>query len=254
MTCSVAGVQAGEVSSWQFSGGQANVTAPGGVTSWTGLMVQGGTVSANLNIAGNLAAPFVSVTVNPRTNFTVSMPTPGLKPNGTPPLPVLTSPPDTSEGAFGQSRYQYYFNPMTAQVPSGPNEGFTYVTALDTSLSYFIYELNPGLVTPSDPFYQHQYGNCGIPSVQQIVTAVTNHEAGASSSHWSEMAAQMAASNPGPVAEKEVGLPGTTPQALNGQASKDLTPYFAAVANAGIPEPPTNLPPNINFPPYRTCP
>ena len=105
-----------------------------------------------------------------------------------------------------------------------------------------------GIDNPNDDFAVHQYGRCGIPSLSQIVTAVTNHEIGASSSHYSQGAAQMAQDNPGLVAEPVVGLPGTNPVTMANSVFNSLTPKFNAVIAAAAPEPPSNLPAGINYP------
>ena len=84
-----------------------------------------------------------------------------------------------AEGSFGYSGYQYRFQVnAAASIASGPNTGYTYVTGLNTSGSTFTYELNPGITNSSDPFYQHQFGACGVPTAAQIASAVTAHEAG----------------------------------------------------------------------------
>jgi hypothetical protein len=139
----------------------------------------------------------------------------------------------------------------SGSISSGPNTGLVYVTSLDTSGSSFSYELNPGITNSSDPFYQHQYGACGIPSASMIANAVIAHEAGPQNSHWAEGATQLALANPGPVAEPVVG---TTPSSIVSSLVGQLTPMFNAVAQAASVEPSVNLPAGINYPPYQTCP
>jgi hypothetical protein len=253
VSCSVTGAPANTTISWSFSGGGGSVTGPSGTTTtWSGTMVQGGTVTAT--VSGQ--ALMQNISVNPRGNFTVGMPAATQVTNGTTPLPVLVSPPTTAEGSFGQSMYVYSFNLGTSEILSGPNSGFDYVTALNTSASY-PYELNPGITNPNDPFYQHQYGKCGVPTAQVIAGLVTAHEAGSQNSHWAEVAAQLAKQNPGPVAEGSIGLPGTPPQALADKLDPPNGPLdslFKNAANAGNVEPPVNLPAGINYPPYTSCP
>ncbi len=258
-SCTVSGVPASQVTGWKFQGGSTVVNGPAGVTTWSGTMVQSGTVTVSVTACGSPVSASASVTVNARTTgFTVSMPSATQVANGTSPLPVLTSPPTTSEGSFGYSGYQYRFQVnAAASIASGPNDGYTYVTSLGTAGSTFTYELNPGITNSSDPFYQHQFGACGIPTAAQIASAVTAHEAGAQNSHWAEGVSKFASANPGPVAEEQIGPPGTNPTTFaNNLAATggQLDSMFQAVVSAISVEPPTNLPANINYPPYRTCP
>jgi hypothetical protein len=243
ITCTVTG---DSVASWSFSAPGIQINGPAGTNPWSGTMVMSGTVTAT---GAKLETLTASVTVNPRPNFsTVTLPAAGLVANGSTvgsqTLPTLASPPDTSEGALGQSAYgtEYTFKP--AAVTSGPNNGLIYITSV-TDASSFGWELNPGLTNANDPFYLHQ-GNC-FPSVSTIVAAVKAHEVGLPGpSHYSQAKDSLARNNPGTAAEVIV--------ATNTNRIDDpiQAAYQAAVTAAGV-EPPTNLPANINYPPYRIC-
>ena len=105
-----------------------------------------------------------------------------------------------------------------------------------TDSSAFIWDLNPGLTNPSDPFYQHQ-GNC-FPTVSQIVSAVQAHEVGVPGpSHYSEVQSALASNNPASLANTDAGS--------TSQIQRDINDVYQAAGNAGAVEPPTNLPPNI---------
>ncbi len=140
--------------------------------------------------------------------------------------------------------YAYTYSPETIQA--GPNQGLLFVTSV-TDESAFGWELNPGLTTPSDPFYQHQ-GNC-YSTVAQIVAAVQAHEAGSPGpSHYSEAQAALASNNPGTVAESLV----VSSQDKIDDAIKAA--YNSVVSAAGV-EPLNDLSAlKINFPPYQSCP
>lgn len=254
ITCTVSGVSASQVSSWQFSSSNGNISgAAAGQTTWSGAMVQSGTVQVNLTTGGSAQA---NVTVTPRTNFAVSLPSPTLVANGASGLPTLTTPPTNSgeDAIFGAARFGFNFSDGAISVSSGPNTGFVYINSFNDT-SVFVYELNPGITNSSDPFYQHQYGACGIPSAATIVAAVTAHEAGSTNSHWSEVSSALASSNPGTVAEGSVGSPGTNPSTwIVSSINPTIQAAYQSAATAGGVEPPTNLPNNINYVPYTTCP
>jgi hypothetical protein len=89
ITCTVSGVSPSQVSSWQFSSSNGNISGTAaGQTTWSGVMVQSGAVQVNLTSGTSAQA---SVTVNPRS-FTISMPTASPVTNGTPPLPTRELP------------------------------------------------------------------------------------------------------------------------------------------------------------------
>ena len=252
ITCTVSGVSASQVSNWQFTSSNGSASGAGGQTTWSGVMVQSGTVQVNLTSGGSAQ---VSVTVNPR-NFAVSAPVATLVANGAPGLPTLVTPPTNrgEDGVFGASLYTFGFSESApAPIPSGPNTGFVYVGAFSDTSTY-VYELNPGITNLNDPFYQHQYGRCGIPSAAAIVAAVTTHEAGLTNSHWSEVASALGGSNPGTLAEGSIGTPGTNPQTWITSLNQTITATYQSAFNAGKTEPTTNLPNNINYAPYSTCP
>jgi hypothetical protein len=195
------------------------------------------------------ASPSQNVTVNARSTFpNVVLPSPSLVANGSTvngiTLPTLVSPPTTEEGSFGASTYAYNFNFNSGAANSGPNAGVYYVTSF-TDSSQYAWELNPGLTNSSDPFYQHQ-GNC-FATISQITAAVQAHEVRVPGpSHYSEVQSALASNNPASVANSYYGS--------SSYIQGDLKAPYSAAFSAGAPEPPTNLPSNINYPPYQTCP
>ncbi len=252
VTCTIQGGSGVQGSNWTFSGSDGHsVSGPSNATSWSGVVAISGTVSATANYNGATANLQASISVTPRSPLTVAMPPMPSTPaaNGTPPMPALTSPPSGAEGTYGQSAYAYVWSFTSAAINSGPNTGYSYISTL-TDTSKYIYELNPGLTNPQDPFYTHQYGRCGIPSVSQIVSAVQTHEYAGNPSHYSEIAAALSSNNPGVTAEAVVALTSD----IRNVATQKIQPVYDAAVHAGDVEPPTNLPPNINIPPYQPCP
>ena len=245
VTCAVTG---SSVTQWSFSGDGIGVSGPSGGSTWSGIMVFGGTITA-IASGQTLTA---NVTVNPRANFPMlTAPTPAQVANGSMvgpiQLPTLTSPPTTDEGSMGQAAFGWFYTAQTYQITSGPNLGLVFITSF-TDNSAFGWELNPGLTVASDPFYQHQ-GNCFAP-VSQIVNAVQAHEAGVPGpSHYSQLQAflAIAANNPATVAESVYGSSVKT-------VTDDINQSYQAAFNAAAPEPPGNLSNlRINYPPYQTC-
>ncbi|MBV9760722.1 MAG: hypothetical protein JO340_09165 [Acidobacteriaceae bacterium] len=245
VACSVAGASASQVTQWTFSTDGVSVNGPAGSLTWSGPMVAGGTITAMA--VG--ASPSQTITVNPRSTFPiVVLPAPSLVANGSTingvTLPTLTSPPTTEDGSFGASTYAYNYNFTSGAANSGPNAGIYYVTSF-TDSSKYAWELNPGVTNPSDPFYQHQ-GNC-FATISQITAAVQAHEVGVPGpSHYSEVQTALSSNNPASVANNSVGS--------TSSLSTDFSSTYQTVASAGAPEPPSNLPSNINYPPYQTCP
>lgn len=173
-------------------------------------------------------------------------------------MSTTVSPPTGAEGTFGQSAYNYaYTFGIAASISDGgPNKGYQYVSAFTDSSTY-IYELNPGLTNSADPFYQHQYGQCGFPSVAQIIAAVQAHEYSGSQSHYSEVAAFLAGTNqttdPSKVAEQIIANP-SQGQITSTTVQDAVNPLYLNIQSAGNPEPPVNLPANINYSPYQPLP
>jgi hypothetical protein len=210
-------------------------------------MVISGTVTA---VAAGVTLT-ANVTVNSRSTFpAVTLPSPQLVTNGSTwndlTLPTLTSPPTTAEGSMGQSEFAPSKDLQTGFPQEGPNANIYYVTSF-TDSSVFVWELNPGLTNTSDPFYQHQgpQGGTCFPTIAQITGAVQAHEVGPAPSHYSEVQAAPASNNPASIASSVVG----SAQYVIGQVDAAYSDAY----NAGLVEPPTNLPTNINYPPYRTC-
>ena len=254
-TCTIQGDSGVTGSNWNFTDASGKkVSGPNSGVSWSGTMVTSGTITATATYNGSQTPLSASITVNPR--ITVGSPF-QCRPsqvlshtNGTSPMGTLTSPPSGAEGTFGQSAYVFNYSFTYSTPNTGPNAGYTYITSF-TDASAYIYELNPGLTNPNDPFYTHQYGNCGIPSVSQIVAAVQAHEYASTPSHYSEISVALAGNNPGPVAEQVVANP---LQNIGNNLAQAVDPVYQSALNAGKVEPPTNLPSNINNPPYVTCP
>ena len=255
-------VSSGTVTQWSFSGtNSANtvltVTGPNGGSGWSGVMVLTGTVTATVQGVGSLTRV---ITVNPRSNFSVSSvampPTPTqLSANGTAPMDTLQSPTvDDPQPTLSESGYAFQFNAPTQEVSGGPNDKLFYVTSL-TDQSSYVWELNPGLANPNDPFYKAQgpaYGTCWA-GASAIIAAAQLHEYGTvpgQPSHYTEVRDFLAqsATNPGTKAEGAVG-------ASDADLNKIIGDAYAAALAAGAPEPQGGaaLPSQINFPPYVIC-
>ena len=68
VTCTVSNVTSGQVVGWEFTGGGARVSRTGCATSWSGIMVQTGTITVSVFNTGYTIPK--SVTVNPRSDQT----------------------------------------------------------------------------------------------------------------------------------------------------------------------------------------
>jgi|GEM_PF-3301323 len=258
VTCTLQGP--GTASNWKFTSSSlgATVSSASGstTTTWAGVMVDSGTITATATNGTSSTTVAASVTVNARSSgFTIGMPAmpTAASANGSNGMPTLTSPPVGSgaEDSFGQ----YYYGPAapsfrtSPSVPSGPNQGYQYVTSFSDS-SPFFYELNPALTNSSDPFYQAQYGRCGFPSVAQIVIGVQGHEYAYTPSHYSEIASALASNNPGKAAEAIVAIPTTTQNQFLANIQSIVNGIYGSAETAGQVQPPTYLPSGINFPAY----
>jgi hypothetical protein len=165
---------------------------------------------------------------------------------------LLTLPQDNAQNThdLGTSLYMPCFADNPSQVPSGPNQNLYIVgtkngqsTLSDTS--QYPWEYSPALQNPNSAFYQAQSGSCWA-GVQAIINSIQGHEAGATSSHYSEVQAALAANNPGVLAEGVVAADlNSVRQAVNA--------LYVAVQAAGAPEP-SSPPIAINFYPYHQCP
>lgn len=251
-SCTVHGIAASEVNSWTFQG-SATVTGAGSQLTWSGTVVEGGTVTASISPCGSTRNASATLTVTPRTGWAVAMPAAQQVADGTNGLPTLPYPPTTEDGSLGQSTYAGSFNWNYGQAGGGPNAGYAWVISLSPSAS-FPYELNPGITNSSDTFYQHQGPACsGWANISDIVSLVVSHEAGSTNSHWAYGNAANSQSNPGTLAEKDFAVPsgaGNFPTNEKGT----ITGYFNAITSAAAQEPPSNLSGlAINWYPYQPC-
>jgi hypothetical protein len=210
-------------------------------------MVVSGTVSAALD---GLQSPLTqTITVNARSGFSaVSMPSPSKVANGWSQgdfqLSVLPEDDPPDPGYLGRSTYAFYFTYDAYHSASGPNQGLYVVYAALNDASLYPWELSPALENSNAAFYQAQSGSCWA-GVEAIKSSVQNHEAGPSSSHYSEVKAALDANNPGPFAEGVVGSD------LADLKAK-LRARYIDVRAAGATEP-YSAPIEINFYPYRQC-
>jgi hypothetical protein len=250
ITCTVSSAT---VTQWSFSGGGfAPISGPTSGSTWTGPMVVSGTVSAA--ISGFEDPLTQTITVNARSGFSaVPMPSPQQVTNGWSQgdFQLATLPQDnpTQPSNLGNSTYAFFYTYSAYHPDSGPNNGLYIVYAANgqstlNDTSMYPWELSPALLNSSSAFYQAQSGSCwsGVPA---LISSIQSHEAGPSSSHYSEVKAALDANNPGAYAEGFVGAD------LNDLWTQVRAPYLAARA-AGATEPYTP-PPSINFYPYQTC-
>lgn len=225
MNCSVSNAIAGAVSSWSFSNGTVVVPGPIHLTTWSGVMVTSGTVSAAIAGYGNLTA---NITVNARQNWNTQPVAPQQVPDGTLPwqFPAgtwnagnLPSPPAVG-APLGTSQagliFDYSFSTLPSGPNSGPNAGFSYVTSVTypPAVFNFKYEIAIDVSNAASTFAKNQCGiypaNAYI-SYANLSAQVTRHEAGQlGQSHWFEYSTSLsnADNNFGLYLESAVANPG----------------------------------------------
>jgi hypothetical protein len=181
VTCTVSGAGFLQVSGWRFEGGGATVTGPFGGHSWSGIMVQEGTVTAT--ILGYVVEPKF-ITVNNRSWWHTQPAEAEPADNGTIvvkgvtltlPVPPQPSGDDSGLGVFGWDAA--WSGQGTTIIGSGPNKDFAYFASPISFTTFFAkYTINPDLVNSGSTFSQKQWGACGFISHGNLLTQTRRHE------------------------------------------------------------------------------
>jgi hypothetical protein len=269
VTCTVSGAGFLQVSGWRFEGGGATVTGPFGGHSWSGIMVQEGTVTAT--ILGYVVEPKF-ITVNARSGWHREPASPFEVPNGwlivngqtqTLPVPPQASGEDAGLGVAGWGAP--YQGMQHTVIGVGPNTGFAYYASPLTFTSFFFqYTINPDLEDSGSTFSQKQYGACGFISWGNLLPQTRRHEYNhATESHHGKYANAMndTANNPGDYIEARVALPSANKEQFDTDSGAGLTSRFQQIDTAFKQQPyavnfsESGAPlGNVNYAPYANCP
>ena len=268
MTCTVSNAAPGAVSGWGFSDGAGgNVSASGGSTSWSGTMAVSGTVTVTISGYGTLSQ---GVTVTARSEWQSQPATPDQVPDGTLIWNGATATPLPSPPAAGKPLGHYVLSVGTSfldsQIPSGPNQGYWYVTstAHPSSVFYFKWEMAADLTNAQSDFAVHQCGTQGFISLSDLVAGTTRHEAGQTAqSHWVNYRNSLTSSakDPSVWAEGRTAIPSVTEMTFEQNLSTGLSDLASEIgSDSETPEPYDvnydiggNILGYINYAPYASC-
>jgi hypothetical protein len=266
VTCTVSNTAAGNITSWQFDGGNATVIGPSKTLTWSGPMVVSGTVTVRVNSLSFMAQS--DITVNPRSwhidpaNPTQVQGNTLADASGTTVLTLAVPPlvpPDLGYSYWVETPLQYTWTTLSA----GPNAGFTYYSSpLTFGNFWFHYVVNTDLANKSSVFSLHQCGATGFISWSDLYAQTQRHEYNsAAQSHWAFYMISWNNNNPGDYYEASVALPNADVAQFNTVSTNaiqdlialinmngSLEPYAVNKSEAGI------FLGNINFGPnYATC-
>jgi len=274
-TCTVTASGTATYSGWKFTDGTNTVSSTNSSSSWSGAIVTSGTVSVNVSVQGSAGVPLsASLTVSPRSGFAFSAVSPQQESDpfsGNGCTISVPSPPTSSGDAVGKFCLAQRFTVQTsAQISSGPNTGYSYVTSISNSdgngPTAYYWTMSPDLQNTASTFYQAQCGNYsqtnpnGFISGANLNANTVRHESGTIQSHYGNyVAAQnIPTNNLGTVAESIVGL--TDPTTLANNATSTLNGKQNTITTATQVEP-CDVTHNascvfqgfINFFPYQAC-
>jgi hypothetical protein len=281
-SCTAKGPSGSTFSNWKFTDGSGN-TVPSSSTgsTWSGVMVTGGTVSVTVTTNGATANPTAQITVNNRTNFAFTAVDPtqvtgnsitcyGGATTTLPSPPVPTS----YEGA-SCADLAFSFTTAPPISDSGPNNGYQYVTSVSSSNgsqpTQFQYIVVSDLLS-STTFYNAQCGNYsssnsgGYIAGSQLRQNIFDHEQGSVLSHWTEYVAAQnnSANNVGTVLEAITAPPGTAQTTYDNNVTTAGTNAQNSIVAAAGNEPCNGSFNNdssqscaycgsINYNPYQSC-
>ena len=210
-TCTATGASGSTFSNWKFTDGNGK-TVPGSGTSstWSGVMVIGGSVSVTVTTSGSSSSPTAAITVNNRTNFAFTAVSPtqaagnSITCYNSSPVTLPSPPAANSAEGYSCADMAYSFNFATVN-DNGPNNGYEYVTsasdASGSSPTQFQFIVVTDLLSATT-FYNAQCGNfsssksAGFIAGSQLKQNVFDHEQGSVFSHWTEyVSAQNSSSN-----------------------------------------------------------
>jgi hypothetical protein len=265
-TCSVSSAPTGATfSGWKFTDANSNtVTSGNTASSWSGAMVTNGTVSVTVSAGGNSTPLSAGISVNNR-NWHTSPASPAEVSNGT--FLALPVPPAQSgnDSGLGASAYQLTDTgfSITTIGDSGPNSGYSYyASALNFSVSYYQYEINPDLENSNSTFSQHQSGTNGFISWSNLLAQTRRHEYNSTTqSHYAFYSNSLGTNNPGDYFESRVAPPPTNLSTFNSDTRSGINsryttitvntsvePYAVNYSETGVPLG------NVCYSPYTACP
>jgi hypothetical protein len=282
-TCSitVTGAPTGSTISytgWKFTDGTNNVTSNNSASSWSGIIVTSGTVSAQVTVNGSSPVTVsANLTVTNRTGFQFTAVNPSqviansltCYSGSTTVTPSPPAPGSTEGVSCADQAYSFNFT----AVSDGPNKGYQYVTSasnINGSMpTKFEYIVVSDLLNSSSAFYTHQCGDfsasntSGFIAGSQLKQNVLDHEQGSVLSHWTEYkdAQNDNSNNIGTVLEAAIGAPGATDATF---ARRVGDAALARIADAVVAEPCGGLVTKdssqscalcgtINYSPYQSC-
>jgi hypothetical protein len=217
ISCAVTAPTGSTFSSWKFTDNNSNQVVRSGSgstsSSWSGVMVTGGTIQVDVTPSGASSATTLtaSVTVNNRTNFAFTAASVGAKETnpytcvaqvGSVTISVNDTPQAGSSGNDFIGMYcdieDSAFNGATIGT-GGPNAGYSYVTSPINQAS-FHWIIAGDADNPSSAFYNAQCGNwngsTGFISGAHLRANTINHESGTVRGHYGQyVAAQNNAAN-----------------------------------------------------------
>jgi hypothetical protein len=242
------------------------VNGSGTTSTWSGIMVTGGTVSATVTSNGTATPVSAQVTVNARSWHT-SPASAAPVPNGTfvtlpvPPQPTGT---DSGLGVFYENSNNSAGPNSTVIGGDGPNTGYAYFASQLSISTLFQYEINPDLQSSTSQFSTHQWGACGYISWSNLLTQTNRHEFNSSTqSHYVFYTTSISsgANNPGDYFEQQVAPPGANLQQFANATLAGLNSRYSQILASTSVEPfPVNdsetgiFLGNINYAPYTPCP
>ncbi len=274
VTCSVSNAPAGaQYSNWQFKDSNAStVNGSGTASSWSGVVVTGGTVTVKVSASGgNTMTPSASFTVTNR-NWHTGPASPAETPNGT--FITLPVPPQNTgtDSGLGYFQWHYVLNSGSQGLQystindNGPNQGYTYWPANQIFSTWNSqYEINPDLENTSSTFYQKQCSNNGIISGSNLLAQTNRHEWNSSAqSHYAlySISLNSNSSNPEDFLEQQIAPPGANLNTFANNSTSGISNRLSTVASASGNEAalyPVNYSEtgtflgNINYAPYTPC-
>ena len=253
LTCTVNNAPTGaQYSNWQFKDSNGNtVNGSGTTSSWSGVLVTGGTVSVTVSASGsNTVNPSASLTVTNR-NWHTGPATAAEVPNGT--LIILPQPPQNTgnDSGLGYFKWHYVLNSglqYSTINDGGPNQGYTYWPSNQIFGTWnFQYQINPDPENTGSSFYQAQCGNYnattnpnGFISGSNLLTQTNRHEWNSSTeSHYALYSNSLNSSsnNPGDFLEQQFATPGANLSTFATNSNSGITNRLSSVTSDSQVEP-----------------
>ena len=262
-SCSISGAPSGTTfSGWKFTDTNNNVVSRSGnnnVSTWSGTMVAGGTVS----VMANGTPLSASITVTAR-NWHTNPASPTEVSNGT--FFTLPIPPQNVgiDAGLAESKWSAPYNSPSLSTlnDGGPNQGYTYFPSnFSFTAFYYQYEISPDLENSASTFSQHQSGINGVISWTNLLAQTRRHEYNSLvQSHYAFYSNSMGSNNPGDYLEQQVASPGSNLTTFINSTTEGIGVRFGAITSAFLVEPfPVNYSETgtplgiVCYAPYTAC-